>query len=134
MNWYTSFWLICRSVPLKNCAVTSGPTSSATVLWNIGIVNTSLVRLFGVLGSKATAKAYFNDTLALFLGSFVVALAVQKHRLHRRLALNTLALTGTRPSGVLLGCILAPFLLSMWRRRSGRGPSPPGSRTPGWAR
>ena len=70
--------------------------------------------LFGVLSSKSTANAYFNDTLALFLGSFVVALAIQKHQLHRRLALNTLALTGTRPSGVLLGCILAPFLLSMW--------------------
>ena len=91
-----------------------------------------LFPLFGVLGSKATAKAYFNDTLALFLGSFVVALAVQKHQLHRRLALNTLALTGTRPSGVLLGCILAPFLLSMWSEwrtgGTGEGRSGPDAR------
>jgi di/tricarboxylate transporter len=70
--------------------------------------------LLGITSSRTIAKSYFNDTLMLFLGSFVVALAVQKHGLHRRVALNTLALTGSSPRGVLLGCILAPFVLSMW--------------------
>ena len=70
--------------------------------------------LLGIASSRTIAKSYFNDTLMLFLGSFVVALAVQKHGLHRRVALNTLALTGSSPRGVLLGCILAPFVLSMW--------------------
>lgn len=38
----------------------------------------SLLPFFGILTADKTAAAYFNDTQALFLGSFILALAVEK--------------------------------------------------------
>ncbi|KAK1606268.1 hypothetical protein QYE76_029941 [Lolium multiflorum] len=43
---------------------------------------------FGISSADAVAKAYMDDVIALVLGSFILALAIERYHIHRRLALN----------------------------------------------
>lgn len=52
--------------------------------------------------------------LFLFVGGFIIAIAMEKWNLHRRIALNIINTVGTSPSNILLGFMLATGLLSMW--------------------
>jgi len=61
-----------------------------------------------------SAVAYANPVIFLFMGGFMLALALQKHRLHERIALNILRITGTSGNGIILGFMLATAFLSMW--------------------
>lgn len=47
-----------------------------------------LFPLFGLASSNDVAKSYMDDIIALVLGSFMLALAVEHYNIHRRLALN----------------------------------------------
>lgn len=73
-----------------------------------------LFPLTGGLDMKATAKPYGHEILFLFLGGFMLALAMEKWNLHRRIALNLIAAVGTNMHQIVLGFILATGLLSMW--------------------
>jgi sodium-dependent dicarboxylate transporter 2/3/5 len=48
------------------------------------------------------------------MGGFMIAIAMEKHKLHERIALNLVRLTGTSGNGIILGFTLASGLLSMW--------------------
>ncbi len=48
------------------------------------------------------------------MGGFIIALAMEKRKLHLRIALNLIKLTGTKPTGIILGFSLATAFLSMW--------------------
>jgi len=61
-----------------------------------------------------TAAAYANPVIFLFLGGFMLGLAIEKWNLHKRIALNIVRLTGTSGDQIVLGFILATGLLSMW--------------------
>jgi solute carrier family 13 (sodium-dependent dicarboxylate transporter), member 2/3/5 len=63
---------------------------------------------------KPTAAAYGNEVIFLFMGGFMLGLAIEKWELHRRIALNIVKLTGTSGNRIVLGFILATGLLSMW--------------------
>jgi sodium-dependent dicarboxylate transporter 2/3/5 len=73
-----------------------------------------LFPLTGLMSGSAVAPIYFNHIILLFLGGFVVALAMERWHLHRRIALRTLMLFGTRPSAILLGFMATTAFLSMW--------------------
>jgi sodium-dependent dicarboxylate transporter 2/3/5 len=68
----------------------------------------------GVLDGKAVSKEYFNHVIFLFIGGFLVALAMQRWQLHRRIALRVLLLFGVHPRAILLGFMAATAFLSMW--------------------
>lgn len=68
----------------------------------------------GILPGKTVAGLYFNDVIFLFLGGFLVALAMERWNLHRRLALLILRIFGLRPRGLLMGFMVATAFLSMW--------------------
>lgn len=63
---------------------------------------------------KATAAAYSNEVIFLFMGGFMLGLAIEKWNLHRRIALNIVRLTGTSGNRIILGFIIATGLISMW--------------------
>lgn len=63
---------------------------------------------------KSTAASYSNDVIFLFMGGFMLGLAIEKWNLHRRIALNIVRLTGTSGNRIVLGFILATGVLSMW--------------------
>ena len=70
--------------------------------------------LFGVMDGKSVSSAYFNHVIFLFIGGFIVALAMQKWNLHRRIAIKILTFTGSSPARILLGFMFASGFLSMW--------------------
>ncbi|MCD4694835.1 MAG: SLC13 family permease [Bacteroidales bacterium] len=69
---------------------------------------------FGIMDGKDVSATYFNHVIFLFIGGFIVALAMQKWNLHRRIALKILMITGVSPGRILLGFMLATSFLSMW--------------------
>ncbi len=73
-----------------------------------------LFPLIGISDIKSTASIYGSHIVFLFFGGFVMALALEKANLHRRIALNIINKTGTSPDRVILGFMLATALLSMW--------------------
>lgn len=73
-----------------------------------------LFPLGGILSMRETAPLYTNEIIFLFTGGFLLAFTLEKWNLHKRLALALFRLTGTEARGVLLGCMLTAWLLSMW--------------------
>ena len=61
-----------------------------------------------------TAAPYANPIIFLFMGGFMLGLAIEKWNLHKRIALNIVRITGTSGDRIVLGFILATGLLSMW--------------------
>ena len=57
---------------------------------------------------------YADPIVFLFLGGFLIAIAMQKWNLHRRIALLTLRRVGTHPRRIILGMMIATAFLSMW--------------------
>jgi hypothetical protein len=64
--------------------------------------------------ADAVSKSYLTDSNFVFFGSMIMAVAVESSRLHERIALRTLLLTGTNPRWLILGFQLATSFLSMW--------------------
>ena len=63
---------------------------------------------------STTTAAYGHKLVFLFVGGFMIALAIEKWHLHKRLALNIIRMTGSNKSRVILGFMLATAFLSMW--------------------
>ena len=74
----------------------------------------TLFPILGIASSEATASQYMNSTVFLLIGGFMIALAMQRWNLHKRIALNVLALFGGQPLLLVLGFMLATAGLSMW--------------------
>lgn len=73
--------------------------------------------LFPLLTNRTVAEAtapYANPIVFLFLGGFLLAIAMQKVNLHRRIALLTLRAVGTHPRQIILGMMISTAFLSMW--------------------
>ncbi|MBR9920903.1 MAG: DASS family sodium-coupled anion symporter [Bacteroidetes bacterium] len=70
--------------------------------------------LIGVMEIGEVAANYASPIVFLFFGGFVLALAIEKVDLHRRIALNIIRLTGISPDRIVLGFMLSTAFLSMW--------------------
>lgn len=68
----------------------------------------------GIMSGGATAPIYFNSTIVLFIGGFMIALSMEKWDLHRRIALTIIHAVGGGPARIILGFMLAAAFLSMW--------------------
>jgi len=121
-----SFFVILLFVnlnPKKPAATATLAVATLMAVWwvfeVIPLAITALLPVFlypilGIMNGKAVSSVYFNDIIFLFLGGFIVALAMQRWNLHRRIALRILMFTGTSPAKILLGFMLATAFLSMW--------------------
>ncbi len=73
--------------------------------------------LFAPLGIATLGEAaapFANPIIYLYLGGFLMALAIERCGLHRRIALAVLSLTGTDGRRLIAGFMLTAALLSMW--------------------
>ncbi len=91
-------WWILEAVPL---AVTA-------------LLPLLLFPLFGIMKMDEAGVSYANPVIFLFMGGFMLALGLEKSGLHERIALHIVKITGTKPSGLVLGFLLSSALLSMW--------------------
>ncbi|SOC44734.1 sodium-dependent dicarboxylate transporter 2/3/5 [Salinicoccus kekensis] len=105
----------------------SGVFVVASALWiatwwmteAIPIPATSLLPLFlfpmgGVMDSGTVSGAYGADIIFLFLGGFLLAVAMEKWNLHTRVALTIIRAIGTTSATIMLGFMIATALLSMF--------------------
>ena len=95
-------WMICWWI-------TEAVSISVTAL-----IPLTFFPLVGIMDIKAVAANYGSPIVFLFFGGFVMALALEKVGLHKRIALNIVKLTGTSPNKVILGFMVATAFLSMW--------------------
>jgi sodium-dependent dicarboxylate transporter 2/3/5 len=73
-----------------------------------------LFPLFRIASIKETTAPYANEVVFLFMGGFMIGLAIEKWNLHKRIALSIVKFTGTSGNRIILGFILATGLISMW--------------------
>ncbi len=73
-----------------------------------------LFPVLNVAGMADAAKPYANPIIFLFMGGFMLALALQRWNLHRRIALATVLLVGTKPRQLIGGFMIATGFMSMW--------------------
>ena len=88
-------WWITEAVPL---AVTA-------------LLPVTLFPVLGIMDGKTVAGLYCNHIIFLFIGGLLVALAMERWNLHRRIALGVLLLVGAEPSRIILGFMLATAFL-----------------------
>jgi solute carrier family 13 (sodium-dependent dicarboxylate transporter), member 2/3/5 len=73
-----------------------------------------LFPVFNISGITAAATPYANPMIFLFMGGFILAIGMLEWNLHRRIALNIIALIGSKPRSIILGFIVATAFISMW--------------------
>jgi sodium-dependent dicarboxylate transporter 2/3/5 len=95
---WMAVWWLTEAVPL-----------AATALLPV-----VLFPLLDIADIGAATAPYANPLIFLFLGGFLLGLAVQRFGLHRRIALLILLRVGTSPRALIGGFMLASALLSMW--------------------
>lgn len=78
------------------------------------LIPIGLFPLAGVATIEEATAPYANKVIFLFLGGFMLAIAMQRWGLHRRIALLTLLAAGTTPARIVGGFMVAAAVLSMW--------------------
>jgi solute carrier family 13 (sodium-dependent dicarboxylate transporter), member 2/3/5 len=73
-----------------------------------------LFPLLGIAPIKDLSASYANPVILLFLGGFLIAKAIEKWNLHRRLAFSILARTRGDPKRIIFSVMLATAFLSLW--------------------
>ncbi|KHT44802.1 SLC13 family permease [Vibrio sinaloensis] len=95
--WMASWW-ISEAVPI--------PAASLLPL--------VVVPVAGIASIKQVAAPYAHPLIFLFLGGFLISIAMERWNLHRRIALKTMLYAGSKPSIQVLGIMLVTAFLSMW--------------------
>lgn len=70
--------------------------------------------LAGIASIAKAAQPYASDIVYLFMGGFILGLAIERWGLGRRIAFVTLRVTGTSPAAMTAGFMIAVAFLSMW--------------------
>ncbi|MBC7650825.1 MAG: DASS family sodium-coupled anion symporter, partial [Deinococcales bacterium] len=73
-----------------------------------------LFPLLGIAKMDETTLPYANPIIFLFMGGFMLGIAIEKWQLHKRIALTIVKFTGTSGNSIVLGFIIATGFLSMW--------------------
>jgi solute carrier family 13 (sodium-dependent dicarboxylate transporter), member 2/3/5 len=93
-----AIWWISEAIPIPATA----------------LVPLALFPPLGVATVEEAAAPYANPIIFLFLGGFLIAQAMQRWGLHRRMALGVIRAVGTKPVPLIGGFMLAAAFLSMW--------------------
>tara|TARA_B100002003_G_scaffold242189_1_gene264896 strand:+ start:8561 stop:10060 length:1500 start_codon:yes stop_codon:yes gene_type:complete len=92
------------------------------IWWSTEAVNVAVTALLplvlfphlGILDIKSASAPYANPTIYLFLGGFMLALALQKANLHKRIAYFILSYVSSSARSIVLGFMVVSAILSMW--------------------
>ena len=92
------------------------------ILWvteSIPLAATSLIPLIffpitGILSAEEIASSYINSIIFLFLGGFLIAIAMEEWELHKRIALKIIMFFGGSPRSIIIGFMASGAFLSMW--------------------
>ena len=93
-----AIWWITEAIPL---AATS-------------LVPLILFPLLGLLTAEKVAGSYINSIIFLFIGGFMIAIAMETWGLHKRIALKIINFFGGSPNSIIVGFMIASAFLSMW--------------------
>jgi solute carrier family 13 (sodium-dependent dicarboxylate transporter), member 2/3/5 len=93
-----AIWWVTETIPL---AVTA-------------LIPLVLFPALGVLDGKAVSEVYMNHIIFVYVGGFMMALAMERWNLHRRIALKLLTMIGVSPGRILIGFMATSAFLSMW--------------------
>jgi sodium-dependent dicarboxylate transporter 2/3/5 len=88
--------------------------TEAVNLYFTGLLPVMVFPLLGIMPARAIAPLYMKEIIFLFLGGFMLAYAVERWDLHRRIALGVIRRAGASPVLLLGGFMLAAWFLSMW--------------------
>ncbi len=91
-------WWVTEAIPMPAVAL-------------LPLVANPLLQLSSI---EEASKAYSNPVIFLFMGGFMIGLAIEKWNLHKRIALHIVRRTGTSGNRIILGFIIATAFLSMW--------------------
>ncbi|HEY1068723.1 MAG TPA: SLC13 family permease, partial [Pirellulales bacterium] len=89
-------------------------TTEAVPMGATALVPLALCPLLGLTTLKDLQPAYGDSNIFLYLGGFLVALAVEECGLHRRMALGVVSVVGGRPHAIVGGVMFVTATLSMW--------------------
>lgn len=89
-------------------------TTEAIPLAATALVPMALFPLLGVASPRDTAGAYMNSIIFLYVGGSLIALAMERCGLHRRVALTVIGLIGGTADRIVLGFLIAGGFVSMW--------------------
>lgn len=78
------------------------------------LIPVALFPMTGATSGSAATSPYGDPIIFLFMGGFILALAMERWNLHRRIALNIVARTGTQQGRIVAGFMLATAFVSMW--------------------
>ncbi len=95
---WVAIWWITEAIPI---AVTA-------------LLPIILFPLSGGLGLSETTAAFGHKYVFLYIGGFIIAIAIERWDLHKRIALNIIKFIGTNVSSMILGFMVATAFLSMW--------------------
>ncbi len=95
---WVAIWWITEAIPI---AVTA-------------LLPVILFPMSGGLPLGDTTAAYGHKFVFLYIGGFIIAIAIEKWNLHKRIALNIIHLIGTNVNLMILGFMAATAFLSMW--------------------
>jgi sodium-dependent dicarboxylate transporter 2/3/5 len=97
MGWMATWWM-----------------TEAVAIEVTALLPIALFPLAGIMPLGRTTANYGADVIYLFFGGFVLALAIARWGLDRRIAFMTLRLVGTRPKAIVAGTMGATAFISMW--------------------
>ncbi|MCB0610279.1 MAG: SLC13/DASS family transporter [Lewinella sp.] len=88
--------------------------TEAIPIYATAFVPLALYPLLGILTASATAENYGHNYVLMLLGGFMIAKAIEKQNLHKRIALGIMLAIGTDRRRIILSFMIATALLSMW--------------------
>ncbi|MFQ5608930.1 MAG: SLC13 family permease [Woeseiaceae bacterium] len=116
-------YVLFRPDELPNQATTTAAIATwMAIWWATGAVNVAVTALLpvvifpiaGIAPIAETTQSYAHPIIYLFMGGFVMALAIENSGLHKRVALIVFRLAGMNARAIVGGFIAAAAAISMW--------------------
>lgn len=98
ITFWMAIWWVTEAIPI-------GVTALLPII---------LFPLTGAVDLSSTTASYGHKYIFLYMGGFMLAIAIEKWNLHKRIALQVIRIIGTNVSKIILGFMVATAFLSMW--------------------